>query len=353
MAPYGLAPIGFERIVAGLRLQAGAEDAVRLLGFGDRLHRGGEVVIGRRYRDAVLLDQVLAVHEDEDRDVEGDAHPLAVDQRRAIDQRLGEVLPVEVRHRQLGIALVEFDGIDAVVREHRHPRLVEIVEIVAAEVALNVPRRLGEHLLERHDLDLDVDAGRIREFLLDLIQHHGRRRCLGGVADGGALVLAANLLQPPGLVVGQPVGVSTFDEAMVADAPPVAAQHSEPEGREPDAGQAHPAQELALGNAPIGIGVCRIDDECLPVVGLEAHCLPPVLALGPGLALSASSFRTQTSGRKPVSQYEQKEVRHADDQPADSPVHMLERVIDQLVGTGAPWLVRRPCPWTTSTSIGS
>ena len=122
--------------MAGLRLQAGAEDAVGLLGLGDRLHRRGELVVGRRHLDAVLLQQVLAVHQDEDRDVEGDADPLAVDQRQALDQRLGEVVPVEVRHRELGLVLGEFDRIDAIGREGRDPGLVEIVEVIGAELAL-------------------------------------------------------------------------------------------------------------------------------------------------------------------------------------------------------------------------
>ena len=42
MAPHRLGPVAFERVVAGLGLQAGAVDAVGLLGVGDLLHRRGE-----------------------------------------------------------------------------------------------------------------------------------------------------------------------------------------------------------------------------------------------------------------------------------------------------------------------
>ena len=67
--------------------------------------------------------------------------------------------------------------------EGRHPGLVEIVEVVGAELALHVLRRLGEHLLERHDLDLDLDAGRLGELVLDLVERRSSAawppRCSG------------------------------------------------------------------------------------------------------------------------------------------------------------------------------
>ena len=89
-------------------------------------------------------------------------------------------------------------------REGRHPGLVEIVEVIGAELALHVLRRLGENLLERHDLDFDFDAGRLGELVLDLVEHDGRRRCFRGVADLGALERAADVLQPLGHLFGRP-----------------------------------------------------------------------------------------------------------------------------------------------------
>ena len=73
-------------------------------------------------------------------------------------------------------------------REGRHPGLVEIVEVVGAELALHVERGLLQHLLERDDLDLDLDAGERGELLLgDLVGHDRGRRRLRGEADRGAL----------------------------------------------------------------------------------------------------------------------------------------------------------------------
>ena len=66
-----------------------------------------------------------------------------------------------------------------VVGEGRHPGLVEIVDVVGAELALDVLGRLGEHLLERHDLDLDLDAGRLGELAVD----HWLATIVGGVAS--------------------------------------------------------------------------------------------------------------------------------------------------------------------------
>src|SRR5262249_32435256 len=119
----------------------------------------------------------------------------------------------------------------------------------------------------------------------------------GCVADGGALVLAADLLQPLGLVVGQPFGIGAVDQPVIAPAPPVAPQHAKPETRKSDACQAHPAQELTLGDASIGVGVRRIDDERLPVVSPVAHCIPRQRILGPGPVLSAYAFKTRGSYR--------------------------------------------------------
>ena len=69
----------------------------------------------------MLVQQVLAIHQDKDRDIEGDAHPFAIDQRRAFDQRPAEIVEIEIRHRELGLVLVERDRIDAVPREGRDP----------------------------------------------------------------------------------------------------------------------------------------------------------------------------------------------------------------------------------------
>ena len=121
MAPYRLAPVAFQRIVAEFRLQPGAKDTIGALGLGDRLHSVGEFRIGRRHLDPVLIQQVLAVHQDEDRDIEGYAHPFAIDQRPAFNQRTAEVVEVEIRHREFRLVLVELDRIDAVLREGRDP----------------------------------------------------------------------------------------------------------------------------------------------------------------------------------------------------------------------------------------
>ncbi len=69
----------------------------------------------------MLLQQVLAIHQDEDRDVEGNAAPLAVIEGETLDQRLREVVPVEAWHRQIRLVLVVLDGIDRVGRESRDP----------------------------------------------------------------------------------------------------------------------------------------------------------------------------------------------------------------------------------------
>ena len=226
-----------------------------------------------RHLDAVLLEQVLAVHQDEDRDVEGNADHLAVVHRDALDQRLGEVVPVEARHREIGLATCSTrSGSTVSLGEGRHPGLVEIVEVVGAELALHVLRRLGEHLLERHDLDLDFDAGRVGELVLDLVDDDGRRRRFRGVADLGALELAADLLQPlldvvRGLGGGQRRCRYWSGRRTAGRWPRKAAG----EAREADAGQRHPAQELALGDPPLGEGARRVGDEGLPVVVLKAH----------------------------------------------------------------------------------
>ena len=110
---------------------------------------------------------------------------------KALDQRLGEVVEVEARHGEVRLVLVVLDGVDGVLAEGRNPGLVEIVDVIGAELALHVLRRLGENLLERHDLDFDFDAGGLGELALELVEDDGRRRCFGGVADLGALERAA------------------------------------------------------------------------------------------------------------------------------------------------------------------
>ena len=70
LRPQPGGPVAVQRVVAGLELAGGAVDAVAALGRVDRLHRRHVLVHGRRDLDAVLVEQVLAVHQDEDRDVE-------------------------------------------------------------------------------------------------------------------------------------------------------------------------------------------------------------------------------------------------------------------------------------------
>ena len=62
MAPHRLGPVALQRVVAGLRLQAGAEDAVGLLRLVDRMRRLGELLVVGRHGDAVLLQQAGLQH---------------------------------------------------------------------------------------------------------------------------------------------------------------------------------------------------------------------------------------------------------------------------------------------------
>ncbi len=200
--------------MARLELARRAEDAVLALGLVQLLHHLHVLVHGGGDLEAVLVEQVLPVHRDEDRDVERHADHLVAVHADAVDQRLREVGEVVAGHRQLGV-LVLLARVDAVVDEGGRPGLVEIVEIIGAELALHVERRLLQHLLERHDLDLDIDAGDRGELVLgDLVGDDRGRRGLGGVADRGALELGAHVLQPLrdllGLLVQRPAPCSCW-----------------------------------------------------------------------------------------------------------------------------------------------
>ena len=255
--------------MARLRLKAGAEDAIGLLGLGDRLHRRGEFIEIRRRRDLVLLEDILAVHGDEDRDIERDAGPFAVVKGETLDQRLGEVVEVEARHREIGLVLVILDRIDRILREGRDPGLVEIIDVIGAELALDVLRRLGEHLLQRHDLDFDIDAGRVGKLTLDLVEHDRRRCRFRGVAHLGALELAADIFQPLGRLFRRLRHRRIAAE--ITTERPRRAEEARGEGREADACHAGLAQEVALGDPPCGEVPRGIDDEGLLIVFFETH----------------------------------------------------------------------------------
>ena len=158
--------VALQAVVAGLHLARRAVD-VRALGLLDRLGVGQELVHGGRHLQAELVIDVLAVHVDEDRNVVGNADHDAVVHRDAVDQRAEEVVEVVVRHCQVRLGGILLARIEHVAREARHPALIQIVEVVGAEAGGDIERQLLEHLFQRQNLDLHIDA---RGFLEEGLQ---------------------------------------------------------------------------------------------------------------------------------------------------------------------------------------
>ncbi len=273
LAQSHVGPVAVQRIMPGLQLAGGAADAVAALRLVERLH-GGHVLVHRRgHLQPVLLEQILAVHQDEDRDVEGDADQRVLVGRDALHQGLGEVVPVEIRQRQIALAVVVLARIDRVAGEQRRPGLVHVVEVIGAQLALGVGRDLLQDLLERHDLDVDLDAGVGGELVLgqELGDHGGRGR-LGDVADRRALVLAPDIAEPFRHVCRRTALRQRLRRGASRERP-VPAQHGRREAGEPDPGHAEATKELTLADAPRREGAGAVRNIVLAVAVFHLEVL--------------------------------------------------------------------------------
>ena len=275
IGPQPGGPVAVQRIVPGLQLAGGAVDAVAALGLVERLHRRHVLVHGRRHLEPVLVEQVLAVHQDEDRDVVGNAdQPVAYRSRCPAPEASEKSFQSKSGKRQIALAIVELARIDGVADEERRPGLVEVIEVVGAGLALGVGRDLLQDLLQRHDLDIDLDARVGGElFPGQLLGDDGGRRRLGDEADLRALVLAPDVAQPFGHVCrsdrfGRAPGSRKAPGKGRLPPSMVAAKLGQP-----DPGDAEAAQELALADAPFGKGPGAVRDVALAVV--FPHCGAP------------------------------------------------------------------------------
>ena len=215
----------------------------------ERLH--GRHVLGhrRRHLETVLVEQVLAVHQDEDRDVEGDADQLVLVGRDALQQGLGEVVPVEIGQRQIALAVVVLARIDGVADEQRRPGLVQIVEIVGAGL---VPGRRPSTFCSTCSsgtisISTSMPVWAVNSSLASRLGDDGGRRRLGDEADLRALVLASHIPEPfrhlrRGAAVGQRRRRRSSRKR------PVPAQHGGREAGEPDTGD---------GRGGAGTRACR------------------------------------------------------------------------------------------------
>ena len=95
----------------------------------------------------------------------GNPDELVLVGRDPLQQGPGEVAPVEIGQRQILLAVVGLARIDGVAGEQRRPGLVQIVEIIRAGLVPHVRRRLLQHLLQRHDFEVHLDARIGRELL--------------------------------------------------------------------------------------------------------------------------------------------------------------------------------------------
>ena len=239
--------------MAGFQLAGGAVDAVAALGLVERLHRRHVLGHGRRHLQAVLVEQVLAVHQDEDRDVERNPDQLVLVGRDAVHQGLGEVVPVEIRQRQVLLAVVVLARIDGVGGEQRRPGLVEVVEIIRAGLVLDVHGRLLQHLLQRDDLDLHLDAGIGRELVLGQLAWRRRWAASARTRSGSSCPCICS--PPPGAISSSPAEAPLSASAASPDRSgerrPAAAKHRGREAGEADTGGGQTAQKLALADAPL------------------------------------------------------------------------------------------------------
>jgi hypothetical protein len=127
-------PVAVERVVARLELAGGAVDAVAALGLVEGPHHVHVLIHRGGHRETVLVEEVLAVHQYEDRDVEGHADQLVLVGGDALDKGLGEVVPVEIRQRDVVVVGIVLARIDGVVDEESGPGLVEVIEVIGAEL---------------------------------------------------------------------------------------------------------------------------------------------------------------------------------------------------------------------------
>ena len=237
----------------------------------------------RRYFQAVLVEQVLAVHQDEDRDIERDSDELVLVRRDPLQQGPGEVAPVEIGQRQIPLAVVGLARIDGVASEQRRPGLVQVVEIVRAGLVPHVDRRLLQHLLQRYDFDFHLDA-RIGRELVPGQQacNNGGRRRLGYEADLRALVFAPDLVEPfRHLWRGAAVGLRWRPDG--SRKRPAAAKHGGRKAGEADTGRGQAAQKRALADAPLpeSLGTVRNMGLAVAVARTAAVTHLPLVAWPP------------------------------------------------------------------------
>ena len=164
------------------------EDRGRLV---ERLHRGDQLVHGRRGLQALLGVEILPVHVGAEPDAHGDGDDRPVALEAPVGAGRAEVLPVVVGRGQVRVLEVLVQGLvpahlgeEELLDVHRARERVD-----AGGLGVQLDGHLLAQLLLGDDLVLDLDARQLREVGDQLLQHRVVGRQRGENDQGLALLL--------------------------------------------------------------------------------------------------------------------------------------------------------------------